>query len=342
MEHLSVDLQSVERIPNSSLQLVRRSEQLIVPSTGEISSDKPFIQANTFDVTLRELSTEHIIPVFIKDNEPLISHSDFIEATSSVISDIYDGEHILKPAIKVSHPVKGRIPDARNKPADQLEDWERTIYFERMAFIIEIPSISDIVGGNQLSLMVGGIKAYNLDNMYARKGADEHFKIFIGFKNTVCTNLCVWTDGSLLDLKVQNLGQLTGCIRSLIERYNQQHHLFHLKEFCNYSLTEQQFATLIGRCRMYNHLPSTMRQEIPALLFGDTQIGAVCKDYFRDNSFCKDADGKINLWKLYNLFTGTNKSTYIDSFIERSANSFDFTYNLKNALQNSTYNWYLN
>jgi hypothetical protein len=77
-----------------------------------------------------------------------------------------------------------------------------------MAFIIEIPSIANDIDGNRLSLTVGGVKAYNLDNLYNRKGADEHFKVFIGFQNSVCTNLCVWTDGLLGDLKVKNGSQL--------------------------------------------------------------------------------------------------------------------------------------
>ncbi len=308
----------------------------------ESSTDKPFIQANTVVASLDQIRKEHIIPVYIKDNEPLISQVDFIDATASVVADIFQAEKILQPSVRLSHPIKGRIPEAKDKPASQLEDWERTIYYERMAFVIEVPSISDVVGGNQLSLTIGGIKAYNLDSLSNRKGADEHFKIFIGFENKVCTNLCVWSDGALLDLKVKSIGQLKSCIRTLIENYNQQHHLYHLKDLCNHVLTEQQFAILVGRARMYNHLPNSLKSEIPSLLFGDTQIGTVCKDYYRDDSFCKDADGNINLWRLYNLFTNANKSTYIDSFAERSANAFSFAYNLKQALQHRTFNWYLN
>lgn len=307
----------------------------------DASTEKPFMQANTIDITLDEIRRDHIIPVYIKDNEPLISQIDFIDATSSIVADVFAGERILKPSVRLSHPVKGRIPDAKDKPANQLEDWEKTIYYERMAFIIEVPTISDVVGGNQLSLTVGGIKAYNFDTLSNKKGADEHFKLFIGFENKVCTNLCIWTDGAMLDLKVKSLGQLRACIRSLIEGYNKQHHLFHLKELCNHALTEQQFATLVGRCRMFSHLPQNLKKEVPELSFGDTQLGAVCKDYYRDDSFCKDADGNINLWRLYNLFTNANKSTYIDSFADRSTSAFSFVYNLKQALQHQTYNWYL-
>ena len=76
---------------------------------------------------------------------------------------------------------------------------------------------------------------------------------------------------------------------------------------------------------MYQHLPAQQKLDISPLLFGDNQIGAVCKDYFRDDSFCKDDVGNINLWRLYNLFTGTNKSSYIDSFLDRSVNAYNFT-----------------
>lgn len=333
-----------------TIQPVNRSQSpVLVPEggnelsaeVGTISTDRPFIQANTTEATLEEIRKDHILPVFIKDNEPLISHVDFIDATSAIANEVFHGEQILKPSIRLSHPIKGRLPEAKDKPASQLNDWERTIYYERMAFIIEIPSISDVVGGNQLSLTIGGVKAYNLDNLYSRKGTDEHFKVFIGFENKVCTNLCIWSDGAMLDLKVTSIGQLRACIRTLIENYNQGHHLFHLKALCNHALTEQQFATLIGRCRMYNHLPNGLKNEVPQLLFGDTQIGSVCKDYFKDDSFCKDETGQINLWRLYNLFTNANKSTYIDTFAERSTNAFSFVYNLKMALQNQTYSWYL-
>ena len=68
------------------------------------------------------------------------------------------------------------------------------------------------VNGNTLSVWFGRVKGYNLDNLSATKGSDQHFKIFTGFQNKVCTNLFVWTDGYLGDLKVAGLGQLKGCI----------------------------------------------------------------------------------------------------------------------------------
>lgn len=307
-----------------------------------ISTEKPFIQANTISCSLTEIRDKHIIPVFIKDNEPVISHHDFIDTTLEVIQLAYPTELILMPNIRLSHPIKGRVPDAREKAAKELLEHEKTLYYERMAFIIEIPSVCDEIDGNQLSLTVGGVKAYNLDNLYNKKGADEHFKIFIGFKNTVCTNLCVWSDGFIGDLKVKSLGHLKGCIRSLIDSYNAVYQIHEMQRLVDYSLTEQQFALLMGRCRMYNHLPYSMKQEITPLLLSDTQFGSIVKDYYKDGAFCKDDNGNINLWRVYNLLTGSNKSSYIDSFLDRSVNAYNFVEGLKRALDNRELNWFLN
>ena len=305
------------------------------------SSDKPFIQANTISASLEEIREQHIIPVFIKDNEPVISHADFISNTVLVVEDIFQGETILKPSIRLSHPVKGRVSDAKNKPAIELLDHEKTLYYERMAFAIEIPSVFDEIDGCRLSLTVGGVKVLNLDNLYNKKGVDEHFKVFIGFKNTVCTNLCVWTDGYMGDLRVNSPGQLKGSIQTLINNYNASFHLFNMRQLSEYSLTETQFATLIGRCRMFQHLPREIQSDIHPLQLGENQISAVVRDYYKDHSFCRQTDGNINLWKLYNLFTGSNKTTYIDNFLDRSVSAYQFADVLRMALKNKTQNWYL-
>ncbi|MCB0777912.1 MAG: DUF3871 family protein, partial [Chitinophagaceae bacterium] len=50
----------------------------------------------------------------------------------------------------------------------------------------------------------------------------------------------------------------------------------------------------------------------------------------------------INLWKLYNLFTSANKSTYIDSFLDRSVNAFQFVEQVRKAVDEGAACWYLN
>jgi hypothetical protein len=305
------------------------------------SSSRGFIEANTLGVSFDEIRRDHIIPVFVKDNEPLISQFDFIQATQEAVADLFRGETILQPKIRVSHPIKGRIPEAKNKPANLLHEWERTLYYERMMFVVEVPTIYDTIGGNTLTLMVGGVKAYNLDNLYNKKGAAEHFKLFIGFQNMVCTNLCVHSDGYVADLRVTDLNQLREGIYNLLGNYDQHRHLRQMQTLTQYSLTERQFAQLLGRCRMYNYLPPADKKLVPELLYGDSQLNSVTNDYYRDLSFCRQEDGNINLWRMYNLFTGANKSTYIDQFLDRSVNALDFASQIQDALDNRSTSWYL-
>lgn len=329
-------------IQNESQSYIGETEPITKDEDTNLSTVKPFIRANTIEVTLDEIKAGHIIPVYIKDNEPVISQLDFIETTKELVQDIFRGETILRPSIRVSHPIKGRIPEARDKPAIELLEHEKTLYYERLAFVIELPSICEQISGNNLSLCVGGVKSYNLDNLYQKKGADEHFKVFIGFQNSVCTNLCVWTNGYMGDLKVKNLGHLKACIRSLFESYNASFQLQQMSKLPEFSLSEQQFAHMVGKCRMYNHLPHDLKNKIPPMALGDTQLSIICKDYYKDNSFCRNGTGEINLWNLYNLFTGANKSTYIDNFLDRSVNAYSFVDQIRFALQNKTDNWFLN
>jgi hypothetical protein len=304
------------------------------------STKSVFIEANTAPLQFAEMENHHIIPVFSKDNEPLISHRDFIKIAEDVASTVYKDEIIIPANIRVSHPIKGRIPDARDKPANQLHEWEKTIYYERMMFLVEIPSIRETVDGNVLNLTIGGVKSYSQDNLSGRKGSDEHFKIFIGFKNQVCCNLCVWTDGLQSNVKVKNGAQLRYEIMTLLQEFRLERQLTALAKLPQYSLSEHQFATLVGRCKLYQYLPAVDKRKIPLLLFGDSQINAVARDYYQDTSFCKQDDGSINLWKVFNLFTGANKSSYIDGYLARSENASEFVSTLVDSLETGN-NWFL-
>jgi hypothetical protein len=49
------------------------------------------------------------------------------------------------------------------------------------------------------------------------------------------------------------------------------------------------------------------------------------------------------MWEFYNLLTGSNKTSYIDTFLERGVNAFDFSKGISNALSGSStnYAWFL-
>ena len=78
------------------------TDEVINLSSLKPGSDKCFIEANTIQSCLEEIKNDHIIPVFIKDNNTLISHSDFVETTMEMVQKYYDGETILSPNIRMS------------------------------------------------------------------------------------------------------------------------------------------------------------------------------------------------------------------------------------------------
>ncbi|CAI9682114.1 DUF3871 family protein [Elizabethkingia anophelis] len=305
------------------------------------NESSPFIVANSQEISLDQLSNECIIPVFSKDNERTIAHQEFIEVVLEAVNKIFTHHSISVPEIRVSHQIKGRIPEAIHKNAKDLLDHEKTIYYERMAFIIKLPQIKDIINGNELSLTLGGVRSYNLDNLYSKKSL-EKFKFFIGFQNKVCCNLCVSSDGFIADIKVSSMQELQSKIVEVILDYNVEKHLVEMKEFTQYYLSEHQFAQLIGRSRLYQYLPKLEKQNIPILNFNDSHINTMAKDYYEDKNFSRVEDGSINLWDVYNLFTQANKSSYIDTFLDRNLNAFEFTKGLQKTLNGeSNYHWFL-
>jgi hypothetical protein len=315
--------------------------EVIETTHTKTDKSKAFIEANTEAVTLKHLKDECIIPVF-RDNEKTISHFEFIDSVNFVVQQCFKNETIIDPDIRVSHKINGRIPSALNKKVSELEEWEKTLYYERMMFVIEVPSISDSIYGNELSMTIGGVRALNHESLFSKKSI-EKFKVFIGFQNKVCTNLLVSTDGIILELRVSGLQELVKQVFDLIGNFNMRIQLDTMREFGKYSLTEHQFAQLIGKARLYQYLPAAQKKEIPALTFNDSQFNAVARDYYTDKSFCRDSSGDINLWKLYGLFTWANKSSYIDSFLGRSVNAYSFTETLLQALEHdSRMSWFIN
>ncbi|WP_053971146.1 DUF3871 family protein [Mangrovimonas sp. ST2L15] len=320
--------------------IINQNDLIIQDVDVDVRATKPFIEANTKPVKLKHLKDDCIIPVFSKDNEMTISHYQFIEAVNNMVHNYFPDEQILAPDIRVSHVIKGRVPSAIGKPVKELLEEEKTIYYERCAFIIQVPSIQLEVNNNHLGLTIGGVRAYNQENLYSKKSL-ERFKVFIGFRNKVCTNLCVSTDGILNDVRVGSVTDLSEHFGNLLHDYNQEQHLSTIEEFGDISITEEQFAHLIGKLRMAQYLGSN-EEIITPMLFNDSQINNVVKNYYVNPDFGVEDNKSISLWKLYNLFTGSNKSSYVDSFLSRSVFAFEFVKELAISLDQGKPNWYLN
>ena len=286
----------------------------------------PFIEANTKEVTIEHLKDDCIVPVFSKDNEITISHPNFIETVWEAANKVFPNESIDMPEIRVSHIIKGRIPEAIHKSVKDLLEEDKTIYYERMMFCFEIPSIHEDINGN----------------LYSKKGM-EKFKIFIGFKNMVCCNMCVSTDGYKSELKVMSINDLFSSAMQLFQEYNISKHLYYMGAFKDSYMTEQQFAQFLGKSRLYQYLPNEQKKRLPKMLMTDTQIGLVAKAYYNDDNFSVIEHGnEISMWNVYNLLTGANKSSYIDNFLDRSLNATQLADGLNKALYGECeYSWFI-
>ena len=315
-------------------------EATIVEDIIRTPSHLHFIEANTQEVTINHLVNDCITPVFSKDNELTINHARFIGTIQDAANDFFRGETVDDAAIRVSHVVKGRIPEAVHKPANQLLESDKTIYYERAAFSIDVPSIWQDVNGNRLNLSIVGVRAYNLQNLYSKK-VPELFKLAIGFKNQVCCNMSIFTDGYMDELRVSNTTELYRAALELFNNFNPAKQLHLMQQLGNTSMNEHQFATFLGKSRLYQCLSTNAQKHLPRLLLTDTQVNLVAKSYIKDENF-GGTGGELNMWKFYNLLTGANKSSYIDSFLDRSLNASEIALGINAALHgDEQYKWFI-
>lgn len=315
-------------------------EAVIVEETTTTKNAKHFIEANTEEATLNHLQHECITPVFSKDNELTINHAAFIETIQDAANSFFSGETIDTPEIRVSHVIKGRIPEAVRKPANQLLESDKTIYYERAAFSIDIPTVYETVEGNKLNLSIVGVRAYNQMNLYSKK-SPELFKLAIGFKNQVCCNMCIFTNGYKDELRVNNTAELYRSALELFNSYNPAKYLHLMQSLGNTSMSEHQFCQILGKMRLYQCLPNGYQKSLPRMLLTDTQINSVAKAYINDENFGSFGND-LNMWKFYNLLTGANKSSYIDSFLDRSLNATEIAVGINSALHgDEKYQWFI-
>ena len=336
-------------IPPSYLPMVVEAEQ--TTNIGETMIDaeiitedtrSPFIEANSIPITLESLQNDCVIPNFAKDNEAVISHSQFIGATYQALRDCYRSEQIDEPQIRVSHIIRGRIPEAINKKSSELLPHEMTQYYERMAFCINVPTIYQDVNGNRLQLSIVGVKSYGRDNLNGKLTAQK-FSIAVGFQNTVCCNQCIWTDGYKDDIRALSPGEIYQHTLRLLDTYDMAKHIYLLQSLGDLYLSETQFALILGKMRLYNYLPKRIQRGIPEMLITDSMVNSVARQYYRDPNFTVNGGGELSMWNFYNLLTGACKGSYIDTFLDRQANALTTSLGIAEGLrdEDSGYSWFI-
>lgn len=305
-----------------------------------------FIEGPSSEVSMEELTFKNIIPTFC-DNTLTISHQKFIETTRKAAEVIFGQGNITPAETRCSHPIIGRIPSAQHKKASELRDDEKTLFYQRLAWIAHITTLTSSINGQQVSLTIGGTRSYSEDKLYARQNP-QHFRVFIGFRVRVCSNMMLTTDGisdTMLCMTEMDVFQKAF---ELFKRFNEVKAttLYNLEALNNTWLTQEQFCKIIGRLRLYQALPNTQQKQLPQILLGDSVVNAATKEYIKNPNFgMGDSDGSISCWQLMQLLNEAVKNSYSDLWIDRNANCTTFATGISNALNGNDsqgYSWFLN
>lgn len=303
-------------------------------------SSVSFLDANTNAITLQELSSSCVVPTW-GNQELTISHQDFISCVHDAASDFYKGETINSPEIRVSHIVRGRTPNALGKKASELLESEKTQFYQRLAFAFTIPTIYETLNGQKLELCVGGVRNYSDLNLYRQNKGVEKVSIFVGWRVRICSNQILTGDGVKLSIEVMSVGDIYKAAMELFYNFLPIRQLNLMQTLSNTYLSETQFAQIVGRMRLYQALPQAQLRKIPRLLITDSQINSVCRDYYRNESFGM-RDNQISMFDFHNLITESNKSSYIDTYLQRAVNATDVAVGINNALHgDSQYSWFI-
>ena len=316
----------------------------IITDEEDWGEDHPnFIESNTQAVTLEELTTKNIIPTF-SDNTLTISHQNFIGAVTSVAEQIF-GE--LTPVeCRASHPIIGRIPSAQHKKISELRDDEKTIFYQRLAFVCHVKNLTRTINGQIVHLCIGGVRAYNEDKLYNRQSSMK-FKIFVGWQVRVCSNLCLTCDGYSGTIECMTEADIMQKSNQLFRDFNphKEQTLNLLENLNNTRISEELFCKIIGRMRLYQFLPLSEQKQLPLLSIGDQAVNGMVKGYVSNPNFGKKEGEDITCWNLMQLSNEAVKQAYIDKWLERNQNCTDFAIGIQKAINGEDtegYSWFLN
>ena len=300
-----------------------------------------FLEANTDSMSMEDLANKCVVPTWA-NQELTIAHQDFISCVHEAASDFYRGERLNKPDIRVSHIVRGRIPQALGKKASELLECEKTQFYQRLAFAFTIPTIIETVRGERLELCIGGVRNYSDLNLYRATKGIEKFSVFVGWRVRICSNQVLTGEGVKFNIEVTNTSELYRHVLELFHSFNPAKEIHLLQSLSDTYLTETQFAQVVGRMRMYQALSPGRQKQIPRLLITDSQINSVCRDFYSSEHFGVKGNA-ISLFDFHNLLTESNKSSYIDTYLNRAVNATEVSVGLNNVMQglDNRYAWFL-
>ena len=310
----------------------------------EISQEHPnFIESNTQAITIEELATRCIVPTF-SDSSLTIAHQNAIAAVYKAAEDVF-GE-LTPPECRVSHAINGRVASAIHKPTKDLLDEEKTIFYQRLAFVAHVKSMTRVVAGTEVHLCIGLCRCYNQDKLYSRK-SPEKITIFAGWIVRVCSNCCLTCNGNSGTVEVLTEADIYQKAYQLFRRFEPEKEdtLKLIENLHNTRLSESQFCYLIGRLRLYQALPTEVQKTLPTIEIGDQAVNSAVRGFVSNPNFgLKEGESSISMFDMLQLFNEAIKQTYIDKWVDRNQNCTDFALGIQRALLGSDtegYNWFL-
>ena len=302
-----------------------------------------FIESNTQAISIEELATKCIVPTF-SDNSLTIAHQNAIAAVYKAAEDVF-GE-LTPPECRVSHAINGRVASAIHKPAKDLTDEEKTIFYQRLAFVAHVKSMTRVAAGSEVHLCIGLCRCYNEDRLYSRK-SPEKMKIFVGWKVRVCSNLCLTCNGNSGTVEVLTEADIYQKAYQLFRRFDPEKEdtLRLIENLHNTRISESQFCYIIGRLRLYQALPTEQQKSLPTIEIGDQAVNSAVRGFVSNPNFgLKEGEGSITTFEMLQLFNEAIKQTYIDKWLDRNQNCTDFLLGIQKALLGTDtegYSWFL-
>ena len=291
------------------------------------SPDHPnFIESNTAAISLEDLATKCIVPTF-GDMSLTISHQNFMAS-------------VCKAATEVFGPLT---------PIECRVDSEKTLFYQRLAWISHVRGLSRQINGQTVFLTIGGTRAYSEDKLYGRQSASK-FKAFVAWSVKICSNQMIQCSGN------------SGTIECLTEAdiYQKAYQLFRgfdpekednlklLENLHQTRISQELFCSIVGRLRLYQALGTEQQKSLPVIELGDQCINSAVRGYAGGNpnfGISESGDGSISCWDLMNLLNESVKAVYIDSWITRNQNATDFAIGIQKAIRGEDtegYSWFLN
>ena len=320
---------------------------LDLPENEDINSPEHpnFIEANTLAITLEDLASKCVVPTF-GDMSLTISHQNFMAAVCKAATDVFGG---LTPIeCRVSHPIIGRIPSALHKKASEVTDEEKTLFYQRLAWISHVKGLSREVNGQTVFLTIGGTRAYSEDKLYSRHSAQK-FKVFVAWSVKVCSNQMIQCSGNSGTIECMTEADIYQKAYQLFACFDpeKEDNLKLLENLHTTQISQELFCSIVGRLRLYQFLPSEQKKDLPQIDIGDQAVNAAVRGYVSDNpNFgLKEGADSISCWDLMGLLNESIKAVYIDRWIERNQNCTDFAIGIQKAIRGEDtegYRWFLN